>query len=90
VSILITAGAGVGRSFSSQPRAKLDDDHAAAAAGVWTGGKLDRYGPTSRCANHFDMRKHKLVPPANLVFDENDHPHRLSHSSNWIIDDETG
>jgi hypothetical protein len=74
----------VGASARSRAQS-LDDDHAAAAEGVWTGSKFDRYGPTSRSANHFDMRKHKLVPPAKVVFDENDHPHRLSHASKWTM-----
>jgi hypothetical protein len=50
-------------------------------------------GPASStlpCANYLDMRKDKLIPPANVVLDKNDHPQRLSRTSNWTIDNETG
>ena len=87
----VDRGSRVSVGASARSRAQsLDDDPAAATVGVWERSKFDRYGPTSRCPNHFDLRKHKLVPPANVVFDENHNPHRLSHASNWIIDDETG
>jgi hypothetical protein len=36
------------------------------------------------------MWKNKPVPPAGVILDPNNDPHRLSNPANWAIDNDVG